>query len=307
MNLFVQDDWRVDAALTVNAGLRYELNTAAGRRRRPHGDLRSGDGPLLPVGQNGVPRAGVTTDWINLAPRVGVSLALDASGTLAAARRLRALLRQRHPHRELRALLQPAVLRLQLFVPSEQAPTAADPFPVGSGFVPPAVGEHAGAAIADRRTRSRAASAWRRAFAALTWTVRWVGACGLDLVRKRNLNQPAPGPGRSTSAGRFPATATSCSSSRRRRLSITRCSCGSSGRPPRGLWLRGGLDLGKSIDDPSAFLASEGNDNTPQNSRTRDAERGLSDFDVRHRAGRSRRSGRCRRIGALGAAGATGR
>jgi hypothetical protein len=50
-----------------------------------------------------------------------------------------------------------------------------------------------------------------------------------------------------------------------------------------GLWLRGAWTWGKSIDDQSAFLASEGNDNTPQNSSAPEAERGLSDFDVRHR------------------------
>jgi hypothetical protein len=50
-----------------------------------------------------------------------------------------------------------------------------------------------------------------------------------------------------------------------------------------GLWLRAAWTWGKSIDDQSAFLASEGNDNTPQNSSDPAAERGLSDFDVRHR------------------------
>jgi hypothetical protein len=50
-----------------------------------------------------------------------------------------------------------------------------------------------------------------------------------------------------------------------------------------GLWLRGAYTWGKSIDDGSAFLASEGNDNTPQNSSRPDLERGLSDYDVRHR------------------------
>jgi hypothetical protein len=37
------------------------------------------------------------------------------------------------------------------------------------------------------------------------------------------------------------------------------------------------------MDDASAFLASDGNDNTPQDSRNLAAEWGPSDFDVRHR------------------------
>jgi hypothetical protein len=38
------------------------------------------------------------------------------------------------------------------------------------------------------------------------------------------------------------------------------------------------------MDDQSAFLATDGNDNTPQDSRNLAAEWSLSDFDVRHRA-----------------------
>ena len=37
------------------------------------------------------------------------------------------------------------------------------------------------------------------------------------------------------------------------------------------------------MDDTSAFLATDGDDNTPQDSRNLAAEWGPSDFDVRHR------------------------
>ena len=50
-----------------------------------------------------------------------------------------------------------------------------------------------------------------------------------------------------------------------------------------GLSFRAAYTWGKSIDDTSAFLPSSGNDNTPQDARHPEAERGLSDFDVRHR------------------------
>jgi hypothetical protein len=54
--------------------------------------------------------------------------------------------------------------------------------------------------------------------------------------------------------------------------------------------LLGGLEAhaaytwSRSRDDASAFLATDGNDNTPQDSRNVAAEWGPSDFDVRHRA-----------------------
>ena len=50
-----------------------------------------------------------------------------------------------------------------------------------------------------------------------------------------------------------------------------------------GLSLRAAYTWSKSIDDASAFLPSDGNDNTPQQGSNPAAERGLSDFDVRHR------------------------
>jgi hypothetical protein len=112
---------------------------------------------------------------------------------------------------------------------------------------------------------------------------RWVGSHGTHLVRKRNLNQPPPGPGpvdeRRPIAGFgdiLLVEAAGSSVSHALQLRVERPSA-------RGLWLRGAYTWGKSIDDGSAFLASEGNDNTPQWSARPDLERGLSDFDVRHR------------------------
>jgi hypothetical protein len=51
----------------------------------------------------------------------------------------------------------------------------------------------------------------------------------------------------------------------------------------RGIAFHGAYTWSRSRDDASAFLASDGNDNTPQDSRNLDAEWGPSDFDVRHR------------------------
>ena len=77
------------------------------------------------------------------------------------------------------------------------------------------------------------------------------------------------------------------------------------GRHARGLAFTARLHAGRRpMDDTSAFLATDGDDNTPQNSRNFAAEWGPSDFDVRHRAGgvgdleragARRRAGRCSR------------
>jgi hypothetical protein len=51
----------------------------------------------------------------------------------------------------------------------------------------------------------------------------------------------------------------------------------------RGLSMLGVYTYSKSIDNSSSFLESEGDDNTPQDSSNIAAERGLSNFDLRHR------------------------
>jgi hypothetical protein len=103
------------------------------------------------------------------------------------------------------------------------------------------------------------------------------------LTRKRNLNQPRPGPG--TIDSRRPIAtlgdvllveSTASSTYHAFELSAQR-------RTRRGLSLRAAYTLSKSMDDTSSFLASDGDDNTPQDSRNLAAEWGPSAFDVRQR------------------------
>jgi len=58
---------------------------------------------------------------------------------------------------------------------------------------------------------------------------------------------------------------------------------GVSRRSRAGFMARAAYTLSNSMDDTSAFLATDGDDNTPQDSRNLAAEWGPSDFDVRQR------------------------
>jgi hypothetical protein len=282
MNLFAQDDWRVTGRLTVNAGLRYELNTAPVDVHNRMVIFDPATAALLPVGQNGVPRAGVETDAVNFAPRVGAAWTIDSERHLIV-RGGYGIFYDGGTLIENSALyFNPPYFGLTVFVPGEVAPTAANPFPSASGFVPPA-------------SVNTLARGWRTASAqqgslgvdarlhGIDVTVRWVGAWGADLVRKRNLNQPPPAPGavdaRRPIAGYGDVLLVEPEASSVYHALQVRAERSA----VHGLWLRAAWTWGKSIDDQSAFLASEGNDNTPQNSSDPAAERGLSDFDVRHR------------------------
>jgi hypothetical protein len=102
-------------------------------------------------------------------------------------------------------------------------------------------------------------------------------------VRKRNINQAEPGPGPFAPRRPMPQygdilMVESGATSDYHALQI-----GAVRRAGHRLTFRSSYTWSKSMDDQSAFLATDGNDNTPQDSRNLDAEWSLSDFDVRHR------------------------
>jgi hypothetical protein len=281
-NLFAADDWRLSDRLTVNLGLRYELNTAPVDAQDRMVIFDPVTATLKPVGQDGVPRAGVSTDALNFAPRVGVSWSMRDDGRLLL-RGGYGIFYDSGTLIENSALyFNPPYFGLGIYVPGPNGPTASVPFPPAAGFTPPPAVNSLAPVFPNGYAHQGSVGLEGRA-GGTEIAVRWVGSRGVHLVRKLNLNQPPPGPGPVDARRPIPGygdvlwiepLASSSYNSLQVRVE----------RPQaRGLWLRGAWTWGHSIDDQSAFLASDGNDNTPQDSRHPELERGSSDFDVRHR------------------------
>jgi hypothetical protein len=114
-NLYAQDDWRITHRLTINLGLRYDVQIGLRERYNelPRGlcltcinpitydgvyqanianpanlaawkaagintsSLSQVLGTLAPAGINGAPRSAYNTDWSNIAPRIGFAFAVD--------------------------------------------------------------------------------------------------------------------------------------------------------------------------------------------------------------------------------------
>jgi hypothetical protein len=282
LNGFLQDDWRVGPRVTINAGVRYEYNTPpydAGNRMRIL-DLQTLQ--LQQVGSRGVPRSGLRSDLDNVAPRAGVSWDVTGNGTLLL-RGGYGIFYDSGTLIENSALyFNPPYFTLQLFFPGAQPLRLENPFPAGRGFSPRAT---VNTLDPDARTgyTQQGSLSLERIFRGTTTAVRYVTSHGDNLVRKRNLNQPPPAPGAIDARRPIAAFAdillvesTASSSYHALQLSAIR-------RPSRRVSFRGAYTFAKAMDDASAFLATDGDDNTPQDSRNLSAEWGPADFDVRHR------------------------
>jgi hypothetical protein len=282
LNLFAADDWRVNDRLTVNLGLRYELNTAPVDANNRMAIFDPATATVKPVGQDGVPRAGVSTDALNFAPRVGVSWSLRDDGRLLL-RGGYGIFYDSGTLIENSALyFNPPYFGLSIFVPGPNSPTASVPFPPSAGFTPPPAVNSLAPDFPNGYAHQGSIGLEGRA-AGTDMAVRWVGSRGVNLVRKLNLNQPPPGPGPVDARRPIPGYGDVLWIEPLASSSYSALEVRVERRQARGLWLRGAWTWGHSIDDQSAFLASDGNDNTPQDSRHPELERASSDFDVRHR------------------------
>jgi len=279
---FLQDDWRINQRLTVNAGLRYEYFEPPYDTDNRMAILDLTTLELQQVGQVGVSRSGLNRDRNNFAPRVGVSYDLTGSGNWLA-RGGYGMFYDSGTLIENSALyFNPPYWTLSLWVPNPVPVTIANPFPPERAISAAPTINTINPDFHNGYTQEGTAGI-DGVVKGTSINVRYVISHGYDLVRKRNINQPYPGPGSTTSRRPDPSLGDvllveSTASSTYNGLNAT-----VSRRLHHGIELRAVYTLSKSMDNTSAFLATDGDDNTPQDSRNLAAEWGPSDFDVRNR------------------------
>ena len=204
---FIQDDWRVAPTLTVNAGLRYELQTPLRDINKILTNLDFSDGaPVAFVGgQNGYPAGLVYTDENNFAPRVG--FALGAGRREERHSRPAAAIFYAYPDMNLWCN---QVHNVPLVFPEIQTNNAATPAINDFRLRAPGAGPDAGRLHRDRH--APADSAHRTGERQLRAAVvgehhdagRLPGRVGSNLDRSRLVNNAAPGPRRLAAAPAVP-------------------------------------------------------------------------------------------------------
>lgn len=279
--LFVQDEWRVSPRLTVNYGVRYEYQAPDEEVENRWGTFVPALGESVQVGTNGVPSSIRGAEKDNFAPRAG--LVWDISGD--ASRALRAgygIYYTSFVHNiAFSSYANTPLGRNRIFTSSTATPSISlsDPFPESFGS------DTVSTSGMDLDFPQGKVNRWsldlqQELPGRSMVSVGYIGSRSVDLTRQYNINQPVLGPGSIASRRPFPgfgditwtdgtgtATYNSMELKYQRRLH-------------RGFDLLVSYTLSKAIDDG---VVSDDSGAGVLNSYDRDAERGLSAWDRRHR------------------------
>lgn len=280
-NAFGQDDWRLASSLTLSAGLRYEYNAPVYDADDRFSQFDLSALQLVEAAVSPLGRAGYEADRNNFGPRVGIAWNPRDSMVLRAAYGVYYDVTMLEANSGL--YFNPPYFDLKLFFPSQfSLPRLSDPFS-GTGVAPAA-----SVNTLQPNYRTGYAQHWhlgleRALPGKLAMRVTYIGSRASKLLRRRNLNQPAPGEGEVDLRRPMPGFANivlfesgAASSYHSGVVALERRFGGLVGFRTAYTWA-------KSIDDVSAFLSSSGDQSFPQNSHDFRAEKGLSNFDQRHR------------------------
>jgi hypothetical protein len=280
---FVQDTWRVRSSLTLTLGARYEYNTPAVDPRDRATIYDPAAHSIVPVGKNGIPRAGYNADRNNFAPRLGIAWTPDSPRRWVL-RTGYGIFYDQSPLAPSQGLyFSPPYFNSQLFIPSAQFPILLEnPFPSNyQGFIPN------GAFTFQRNLRTPYMQQWnfslqRQLRGSSVAEVSYVGTKGTKLIENRDINQAQPSI-RQPNLRPLPQFADIDAYESRGNSQYSALQAKFTQRLHAGLSALAGYTWSKSIDDASGFFSSAGDPNFPQDSNNTRGDRGLSNFDVRHR------------------------
>jgi hypothetical protein len=284
LDFFVNDTWRIRPNLTLTAGLRYEYNSPAVDASNNANLYNPATGSLVPVGQNGFPAAGYNADYHNFAPQLGIAWSPKAHSSTV----VRAAYGIHYDQSSLAPgeglYFSAPYYNLNVYFPIEGVftPSLSDPFPSNFPYPYPA-----SATAFQRNLQTPYYQQWNFGIQQQigkyeVLEVAYVGTKGTHLIDSRDINQPQPStnPNYERPNPEFAdiniveSAANSIYHSLQARFQQ---------RLFAGATFLASYTYSKSIDDASGFFSTAADPNFPQNSYDLSAERGRSDFDIRHR------------------------
>jgi len=279
---FAEDTFRARPDFTLSLGIRYEYNAPPvdAQNRANVFDLATNS--LVQVGTNGVPRSGYEPDRNNWAPRVGLAWSPGNRGLV-----IRTGYGIYYDEGALATgeglYFNPPYFNFQVYYPLPGLPLFVnDPFPQNFPLA------SAPSALAFQRNfRSPYSQQWnfgiqQQIGKSRVLEIAYVGSKGTKLLAARDINQAQPSPQQPNPRPNFQFADIDYLESRANSI-YNALQARFQQRMTAGLSLLASYTWSKSIDDASNFFSSAGDPNFPQNSYDVRAERGLSNFDLRHR------------------------
>lgn len=295
---FVQDDWRVRNWLTLNLGLRYELQTPLTEATGRLGNFVPGFGQVVVAGDPRLPKGLINTDRNNWGPRVGFALRpfKDDKTVIRGGAGIYYSLETFNPIRQQLANNSPFLNRETYSRPTAAASilqlSFQNPFP--ASLISAGVSTPFGLQV-DYQTPEIYQfnlTVERELLKDLALEVGYVGSQGRFLGQRYDLNiayptgavtGPVNGIYTPVTARLFPTLGTVQYQEQIAKSSYHGLQTSLRRRSKNGLTLLVSYTFSKAIDTASSTNNSTtGTQKFPQDVRNLNAERGLSDFDRRH-------------------------
>ncbi len=286
---FIQDDFKVSSALTLNLGLRYDYTGPAFESHDRQSNFDYSTGQIVVANRNGQSRGLVNADKLDFAPRLGFAYSPFADHKTV----LRGGFYRAYNYQEIRTG-DPLQLGYNL-------PFFFEPSFVSDGITPvltlngPNAGfpsldisqaKLAGVTSNDARLHAPVFDGWnfnleRELPGQAAVEIAYVGSKGTHLQVLVDHNQdPTPGPGDVQSRRPYPQYGVFTAIENHGNSTFHSFQVKVTKRTSHGLSLLSAFTYGKSINDQPEICCSSP---WPQNSYNLAAEKGLSDFDERRR------------------------
>ena len=281
---YAQDAIRLHSNLTLTFGLRYEFNTPPSDPRNRATIFDQATRSIVAVGKNGVPSAGYFADKNNFAPRVGLAWSPGGGRKITVRAGYGVYYDQSALAPSQGLFFSPPYFNTQIYIQSASAPIYLEnPFPANYPiFIPNS------AFAFQRDLRTPYTQQWNLSLAHQLGStsmleIAYAGTKGTKLINNRDINQATPGT-RQPNLRPLPFFSDIDAYESRGNSSYNALQVKFQKRVSKGLSALAGYTWAKSIDDASGFFSSTGDPNFPQDSNNARGDRGLSNFDVRHRA-----------------------
>ena len=281
--LFAQDEWRMSPRITLSYGLRYEYQAPDREKNNNWGTFIPDLGRSVQVGTNGVPDSIRTAQKTNFAPRVGAVWDISGNGSRALRSGYGVYYTSFIHNLAFSAYRNTPLGRQGVFNASPTSPniTLSNPFPASFG-VDTIVTSGLARDFPNGRMQRWSLDLQQQLAGDAMVSVGYVGSKSTHLTRSYNINQPVLGPGTVASRRPFQSFGDITWSDGTGRSSYHAMEAKAQRRLSGGLDLLVAYTLSKSMDDGVIADGGAGNSGV-QNSYDRDAEKGLSPWDRRHR------------------------